>query len=35
MKRLQLLTAALLLAVAMTMTAQVRVVENLNFGWRQ
>ena len=34
MKRLQLLTAALLLAVAMTMTAQVRVVENLNFGWR-
>ena len=32
MKRLQLLTAALLLAVVMT--AQVRVVENLNFGWR-
>ena len=33
MKRLQLLTAALLMA-AMAATAQVRVVENLNFGWQ-
>ena len=33
MKRLQLLTAALLM-VATVMTAQVRVVENLDFGWQ-